>query len=228
MVSIWVLCALSAAPSPVLPLPEIPAPLGRFGSVVAVPSDEGLGAGERIVVTQSCRASGVHLMRFLGGAGRVIEQLQQWLDRVPGLEKKLLGRKGALPEVMRHLGRSRFDSRVACPPLVLTDGFRIEADTAPATWCEREGPASQEGEHWLFSKKRPAAVVSVRPGETDACAPRISAVVFDERGQARLRIHADWGTSLSATLVGTKCQSVEFVFRPERGAYQPLLKSCKR
>jgi hypothetical protein len=219
-----------AAPPPPPPLGEISAPLGHIGNVVDAPPKGGVSDSDKVVVPQweGCQAQGVYLMRFLGGSARALEQLQQSLDRGGAdAEKRLFGRKGVLGEVMKQLGSSRFESRVPASPSALADGYRLELTAAPRKWSDAP-PGAAEGEYWFFAQGKPAAVVSLQRGAPDACKPRLSTVLFDARGTPRVRLHADWGGALSASLIGERCQAVEYSLQPERQVFSPLWKSCKR
>lgn len=220
--------ALAAPPLPAA-LGEINAPLGHIGNVVDVPPRGGVSDSDKVLLPkwEGCEAQGVYLMRYLGGAARALEQLQQSLDRAPGTEKKLFGRKGVLTEAMKQLSSSRFEAKVGCPAEVLADGYKLELTLAPKKWCDAKADAT-EGEFWFFAAGKPAALVSVQKGEPDACKPRLSSVLFDAKGAPRVRLHADWGGAMSATLVGERCQVVEYTLQADKQVFVPAWKSCKR
>lgn len=212
--------ALVGAPAGA-PLAPLPAPLGHFGDVLEPSPGGGLPQGERAVALAGCEARTVYVMRMLGGAARTLEQLQGWMDRSPGLERRLFRRARVLAEVMRTLGAGRYEARSSC-----SGALPLEAPAAPKRWCPAgEGPRPEE--HWFFTGKAAAAVVVVEPGATDPCRPRISVVLFDARGQARLRVHADWSGAASASLLGDRCQRVDFAFDAATQAFLPSWKSCK-
>lgn len=221
--------ALAAPPAPPT-LGAISAPLGHIGNVVDAPPKGGASDSDRVVLPkwEGCEPQGVYLMRFLSGASRALEQLQQSLDAGgPDAEKKLFGRKAALAEVMKQLSASRFEARTGCAASPLLDGYQLELAAAPRKWCEAKADAS-EGEFWFFTQGKPAAVVSVQRGAGSPCKPRLSAVLFDARGAARVRLHADWAGAMSTTLVGERCQRVDYVLQTEQQAFSPSWKSCKR
>lgn len=223
------LIALSAAPPPALP-GEIMAPLGHVGNVVDAPPKGGLSESDRVVLPkwELCEAKGVYLMRFLSGSSRALEQVQLSLDRVPGSEKTLFGKKkGALGEVMKQLSSSKFEAKVPCEPSPLVDGYKLELSGLPKKWCDAK-PDAQEGEFWFFTRGKPAAVISVQKGATDVCKPRLSTVLFDGKGVGRLRLHADWGGAIETFLLGEKCQALEYTLDAEKQAFVPTWKSCKR
>lgn len=220
---------LSAAPPPPLPA-EIMAPLGHVGNVVDVPPKGGASESDRVVLPkwELCEAKGVYLMRMLSGASRALEQAQFSLDRTPGSEKALFAaKKGVLAEVMKQLSSSKFEAKVPCAPSTLTDGYKLDLNAAPKKWCDAT-PDTTEGEFWFFTKGKPAAVVSVQKGGADVCKPRLSTVLFDTKGVGRMRLHADWGGSIEASLVGEKCQGLEYTLNAEKQAFVPTWKSCKR
>lgn len=216
-----------AAPPPALG--EISAPLGHIGNVVDAPPKGGVTDSDKVVLPkwEGCEAKGVYLMRFLGGAGRALEQLQQSLDRAPGAEKKLFGRKAVLTEVMKQLSSSRFEAKVGCTAATLVDGYKLEPTEAPKKWCEVKAEPT-EGEFWFFANGKPAAVISLQKGEPDACKPRLSTVLFDAKGAPRVRLHADWGGAVTATLVGERCQVVDYTLQTDKQVFLPAWKSCKR
>lgn len=222
------LLVLAAPPAPPQP-GDISAPLGHIGNVVDAPPKGGISESDRVVLPtwEGCEAKGVYLMRMMGGTARAVEQLQQSLDRGPGAEKKLFARKDVLTEVMRQLGTSKLEPKAACKPSTLSDGYRLELAGAPKKFCDAKADA-QEGEFWFFSAGKPAGVISVQKGGADACKPRLSTVLFDAKGVARLRLHADWGGGMSATLVGDKCQVLEYTLDAGKQAFVPTWKSCKK
>lgn len=217
---------VAAPPAPAL-LPELPAPLGHLGNVIE-PVPAGGVPDKTIVATfPSCDPQAIFLLRALGGTARAVEQLQQWLDAAPGLEKKLFARQGQLGDVVKHLADARLSAKRACTPPAVKEGFKLELVGAPKKLCPAPADATT-GDFWFFTGETVAAVVNLLPGAPDACRPRLSVVLFDSKGQARVRLHADWGGVSSLTLVGDRCQSVDFVFSAEKQAFAPVLKTCKR
>lgn len=221
------LAMVVAAPPAAPAMPEITAPLGHIGAVVEAVPKGGLPVADRIVVlkTEGCQPQAVYLMRYLGGAARALEQLQQWLD-ASSLEGRLFLKKGVLAEVMRHLSDARAEEEKACKPLPLVADWQLALDAAPKL-CPAEAGRTL-GDFWFKTRGVAAAAVLVSQGAPDACRPRLSAVLFDARGIPRVRLHADWGAEMSATLLGDKCQQVEFTFNKGKQTFTPALKSCKR
>ncbi len=227
MLSLCLSLLISAPPAPA-PLPELPAPLGHFGDVVSPPPAGAVPSTDKLVVPalEGCAPQAVSLMKFLGGDVRALEQLQDWLDKA-GLEKKLFLKKGALGEVMRHLAQARFEPQKSCAALPVKDGFKLELAGAPKKLCPADA-AQALGDFWFFTAGKPAAVVTVETGAPDACRLRMSSVLFDPKGAPRVRLHADWGAQMAVTLVGDRCQLVEFTFDKGKQAFTPALKTCKR
>ncbi len=224
------LVVLSAPPPPPPQPGEISAPFGHFGAVVGDAPAGGLSDGDKAVVPQweGCPPQGVYLVRMLTGTVRALEQLQQSLDAGKGAEKRLFARKAVLTEVLRHVSAASFAPKVRCTPVPLEEGARLGLTAPPKKWCEAK-PGAQDGEFWFFTQGKPAAVVSVQPGaEGAACKPRVSVVAFDAKGLARVRLHADWGGAVSATLVGDRCQVLEYTFAADRQVFAAEWKSCKR
>jgi hypothetical protein len=157
----------------------------------------------------------------------VLEQLQQSLDRSPGSEKKLFARKAVLTEVMKQLSSSRFELKTSCPPANLVDGYQLDLTGPPKKWCDAKADAD-EGEFWFFASGKPSAVISVQKGGADVCKPRLSVTLFDAKSAARVRLHADWGGAMSTTLVGDRCQLVDYTLDAEKQVFLPVWKSCKR
>ncbi len=225
---IALLLILSAAPAAPT-LGEISAPLGHIGNVVDALPKGGESDSDKVISPkwEGCEPTGIYLMRFMGGAGRALEQLQQSLDRAPGSEKKLFGRNGVLTEVMKQLSSSRFELKLSCTAAPLTDGYKLELTAPPKKWCDAKAD-SADGEFWFFASAKPAAVISVQKGATDVCKPRLSTLLFDSKGIARVRLHADWAGAMSTTLVGDRCQLVEYTLDADKQVFVPAWKSCKR
>ena len=144
MISIFAAFVLAAAPAPNPALGEISTPLGHIGNVVDALPKGGQADSDKVVAPkwEGCEPQGVYLMRYMGGAGRALEQLQQSLDRSPGSEKKLFGRKGVLTEVMKQLSSSRFEQKLSCPAAPLADGFKLELAAPPKKWCDAKADAT--------------------------------------------------------------------------------------
>lgn len=220
---------LAAPPAPPT-LGEISAPLGHIGNVVEALPKKGADDNDRVLAPkwEGCEPQGIFLMRFLGGTSRALEQLQGSLDRGgKDAEKKLFGRKAVLSEVLKQLSTARFEARASCQPAPLGDGYRLELTAAPKKWCDTK-PDATEGEFWFFAGTKPAAVISVQKGAPDTCKPRLSTILFDTKGAPRVQLHADWGGVMSTSLLGEKCQVVDFTLDAGKQVFVPAWKSCKR
>jgi hypothetical protein len=211
------------------PAGKLSAPLGHYGNVVEIAPLGGQSETDWVVRPNvpGCEEQGVFLSRFIGGTGRMLEQLQSSLDAAPGLELKLFRRPAVLSELMVRLRSSKRETKAPCTPLPLLDGYRLEPLRAPMKWCPLSN-VGQEGEHWYTSQNKPSAVISVRPGSPSPCKPRLSAVLFDKSGRARVWLRADWGDAVGVTLVGDGCQLLEYSFDPESQSFEPRWKSCKK
>ncbi len=233
MLSVLLTVLVAAAPAQgPLRLPDSPrdisAPLGHLGSVVEEIPAGGMSAVDKPVVPviDGCLPQAVYLMRMVGGTARAIEQLQQWLDATPGFEAKLFKRKATLTDVVKQLSDSTFEPKKSCTSLAAKNGYQLDIDWPSTRFCPNAG--ATQGDFWFFNKGRAAVVINVQPGDEDHCKLRLSTVLFDSHGQARVRLHADWGGASSVTLVGDGCQVVEFVLHSETQTFVPTLKSCKR
>ncbi len=230
MFAVVFLLAMSAAPRGKAALPPSPptiaAPLGHFGNAIEPLPAGGMNASDKPVLPaiEGCEAQAVYLMRVLGGSARVVEQLQQWLDMMPGFETAFFNRKGVLGEVVKHLSGAAFEPKGTCAgvknrtPDVAVLGTR---------WCP--STATGLGDFWWFDKGRAAAVASVEAGAApDACKLVVTTVLYDARGLARVRVTANWGGSASLRVTGDGCQVVDFAFDSSTQTFLPALKSCKR
>ena len=233
MLSLLLTSLVAAAPAAqALRLPDSPrdisAPLGHLGNVVEDVPANGMNTVDKPVVPviASCAPQAVYLMRMLGGTARAVEQLQQWLDATPGFEAKFFKRKGTLTDVVKLLGDAKFEQKKACTAPIVKNGFQLDLDWPTAKFCPNTG--ATQGDFWFFNKTHPAAVVNVAAGDADVCRLRLSTVLFDSHGQARVRLHADWGGAASVTLVGDGCQVVDFALHSDTQSFVPTLKSCKR
>lgn len=217
-------------------------PLGRIGDVVQ-PVPAGGRPGSETIVTATfpgCdEPRALYLSRFmLMGAARAGEQVQQWLTKEPAIRKKLFGKKDRLAEALAKARQSTHHEGAGCQKVQGTfrhvelpqDG-RLEWAEAPALLCKLERGPVEKGGIWLFTtptqknvkRKDFGAAVALAPAAEgqDACLPRMSAVLFDDAGKARLRYHANFGGALQVVLVGDKCRAVVFNFDEGRQVFVP-------
>jgi hypothetical protein len=101
----------------------------------------------------------------------------------------------------------------ACAPLPKT------VTTAPKL-C----PGAGTNEVWLLEGKKPAALI--RWESAKECLPRLSAVLFDAKGAARLRYDADFAGAAAATLIGDRCQ-IDLNFDASKQVFHPERRGCK-
>lgn len=226
---LWILCLLAA--EPVKPLPMLPAPLGRLGTVVGAPLTGGTPGEEKVVQGKldGCdREQALFLTKLVSGTLLAVEQLQDWLNLTPGLEKKLFA-KGKLAEVVRLVSASAAADQKLCAPAPLIDGFKLELARAGARLC----PADQgwrTGDFWWTNAGKQAAAVALTAspeGAKDRCRPRFSVVLFDKSGVARIRLHADYGGAASISVLGDNCVGFDFTFDEGTQAFVPTWRSAK-
>jgi hypothetical protein len=234
------LTLLAAAPTPaasakpVKALPMLSAPLGRLGTFVDAPPAGGLPADEKVIVgkLEGCdREQALYLTRAVSGTLVAVEQLQAWLGQTKGLEKKLFA-AGKLGEVAQGVASSAAMDQKLCEPPALVDGFKLEPTRNTGKLCDTE-KGWRTGDFWWAKAGKPTAVASVVPAPAEAkdrCRPRLSVVLFDKAGIARVRLHADYGGVASLSLLGDKCVGLDFGFDAGVQSFVPTwrtTKSCK-
>ncbi len=225
---------LLAAAAPVKPLPLLPAPLGRLGNFVDAPPPGGLPADEKVMVGKldGCdRDQAFFLTRAVSGALAALQQLQDWMVQTKGLEKKLFA-TGKLAEVAQNVAASTATDEKLCASPVLVDGFKLDLTRAAGKQCPVE-KGWRLGDFWWAKGGKPFAVVALSASPEDSkdrCRPRLSVVLFDKSGVARIRLHADYGGVASISLLGDKCVGLDFGFDEGARAFVPTwrtTKSCK-
>lgn len=228
------LTILVLAAEPVRALPMLAAPLGHLGDVVDKPLTTGT-PGEVKVISgklEGCAFDqGLYLTRAVSGTLIAVQQLQDWMNLTPGLEKKLFA-KGKLAEVVKQVAASSCSEQKLCAAPVLADGFKLELTNAGAKLCEADH-RWRTGDFWWTAGGKPAAALSLMPAAADAkdrCLPRLSIVLFDKARVARVRLHADYGGVASITLLGDKCVGLDFNFDGGTQSFVPTWrppKACK-
>ncbi len=226
---LWTVLLLTAAPLKTLPM--LDAPLGRLGNVVDAPAEGGLPADEKVVMGRldGCdRDQALYLTRAVSGTLVAVQQLQDWLNRTKGLEKKLFA-AGKLGEVAQAVAAATPMDSKSCEAPALTDGFKLALTRAPGKQCPVE-PGWRLGDSWWGTAGKALAVVFVTgaPAEAkDRCRPRLSVVLFDKEGVARVRLHADYGGVASLSLLGDKCVGLDFGFDSGAQAFVPTWRTTK-
>ena len=225
------LTLLLLAAEPVRPLPMLSAPLGHLGNVVDEPLTTGTPVEVKVVSgkLEGCdRDQAIYLTRAVSGTMAALQQLQDWLNRTPGLEKKLFS-VGKLAEVMKLVTGSSCSEQKLCTPPVLVDGFKLDLSKAGGKLCAADH-GFRTGDFWWTNGAMPAAVVSVAPSPAaakDRCRPRLSMILFDKTGVARVRLHADYGGTSSVSLLGDKCVGLDFSFDEASQTFVPTWRSPK-
>ena len=219
------------AAAPVKPLPMLSAPLGRLGTVVDAPPEGGLPADEKVIVGKldGCdREQALYLTRAVSGTLVALQQLQDWMGQTKGLEKKLFA-AGKLGEVVKEAAASVAIDQKACTAPALVEGFKLELARTEAKLCPAE-KTWRTGDFWWAKGSKQTAVVSVTAAPLEAkdrCRPRLSVVLFDKAGIARVRLHADYGGVASLSLLGDKCVGLDFGFDESTQAFVPTWRTTK-
>ena len=201
---------LTAAPAPA-PLPDLPAPLGMLDRVL-----EPGGTGETVVEVSlpGCdHKVPVNVSRFVAGTAYAMQQMVEWLYLSPELKPFPAG---ALDEVTAGVTNGAFGEQKACKALPK------DVTSAPKL-C-----AGKAADHaWLVANGKPAALVrwSAASGK-DKCLPRLTGVLFDGKGTARVRYDADFGGAAGGALLGDKCQVV-FTFDVKNEVFHAARRGCK-
>jgi hypothetical protein len=222
--------ALLAA-APVKPLPMLPAPLGHLGNVVDEPMLNGTPGDQKVLTGKlpgCAKDQGLYLTRAISGTMAAVQQLQDWMNKTPGLEKKLFP-AGKLGEVVKWVSGSTSSEQKLCEAPALIDGFKLDLTKASGKLCDADH-GFRTGDFWWANGGKPAAAVSVMPAPEaakDACLPRLSMVLFDKAGVARVRLHADYGGVSSITLLGDKCVGLDFNFDLATQVFVPTWRSPK-
>lgn len=218
-------------------LPPLSAPLGRIGDILQPPPPGGLPGDEKVVLAKfpGCdKEQGVFLGRFLTmGAAVAGEEIQHWLAAQPALNKRLFGVKQPLIQAVIKARNGSFVEGRPCEGAFVKDG-RMVGPTAPAKLCKLERGNPSGGGLWLFAKGAHGAVtrpkftgaVALTPpkkGSKNMCLPILSATLYDARGDARLRYHADYNGEVEVELFAEKCQRVLFAFDEATQKFVPTI-----
>lgn len=203
------LLLLSAAPAPALP--DLPAPLGMLDRVLEKGS-----TGEKVIEVSlpGCdHKVPVNVSRFVAGTAYAMQQMVEWLYLTPDLKPFPAG---ALDEVTAGVTNGAFGDQKACKALPK------ELTTAPKL-C----PGVATDHAWMVAGSKPAASVRWAPASgKDKCLPRLTGVLFDGKGAARIRYEADFGGAAAGALLGDKCQVV-FTFDVKNEVFHAARRGCK-
>jgi hypothetical protein len=225
------LIASLLAAEPVKPLPMLSAPLGHLGDVVEAPGEGGTPADEKVLLGKldGCdRSQAVSLTRLVSGTLVAVQQLQDWMRESPGLEKKLFA-PGKLSEVAQLVAASTASEQKLCTAPALADGFKLDLTRAGGKLCSAESGFRTGDFWWAKAGKQVAAVAltAAAPDAKDRCRPRLSVVLFDKSGTARIQLHADYSGAASVSLLGDKCVGLDFNFDPAAQAFVPTWRTSK-
>ena len=200
-----------------------------------------------------------YVERFLTqGAVGAAEQVHDWLAKTPAARERLFGKgkvkgKGktaALDPLLQAIVRGRTGAYLegrACPeaPALSADG-RTVGLTAPRAICKPDRfvkAVPEEGITWVTSasqrdgalrQRDMAALVLLAPARAEAedgCRPRMSATLYDDRAQARVRYSADWSGAAEVEIFGDRCARLSFRYSAERRqflAVEDQTPGCKR
>ncbi|MBL8950782.1 MAG: hypothetical protein JNK82_08405 [Myxococcaceae bacterium] len=212
----WLMVLLTAAPAPApaspAPLPDLPAPLGMLDKVL----QEGGANGEKTVelTLPGCdHKVPVNASRFVGGTAYAMQQMVEWLYLTPGL--KVL-EKATLDELTQGVTNGRFVEQKACGALPK------ELQKAPKL-CAGAG----KDQAWMVANDKPVVSVRWAPASgADKCLPRLTGVLFDAKGVARVRYDADFGGAASGALLGDGCQ-ITFTFDAANEVFHAARRGCK-
>jgi hypothetical protein len=153
------------------------------------------------------------------------------MGQTKGLEKKLFA-PGKLGEVAQLVASSAAAEQKLCAAPALVDGYKLDLARNADKLCPAQ-KGWRLGDFWWSKNGKPTAAVSVLPSPAEAkdrCRPRLSVVLFDKAGVARVRLHADYGGVASVSLLGDKCVGLDFGFDEGAQAFVPTwrpTKGCK-
>ena len=198
MLSLLVLLSFGAAPNELAPFD---APMPSLGKVLEPEKGGGYPSNERVVPAPlpQCELRHVvkvsHLVRQLSS---LAQPWSEWLDKTPGEEAALFGKRGEWSGRLEAVGRAPVGTQGACAALPERPA------SAPKRLCKLS-TARAQGEHWVVAKGRPLAVVQVKPPRASAaqpCTPRLLATLFAPSGEAFLHFEVDEAGLALARLVG--------------------------
>ncbi|MBK7865187.1 MAG: hypothetical protein IPJ65_42640 [Archangiaceae bacterium] len=194
--------------------PDLPEPLGQLDGVLSRPVQS---SGNEQIVEMKLKGCDhevpLNVSRMVAGAAFAMHQMVSWAKQgfpqadlpAPVLDAVSVGVRDGAFETMR-----------SCSAL-----------PAELTRAPKLCPKPADDQAWLMLKGKPAALVrwSAASGK-DRCLPRVSAVLFDAGGVARVRYEADFGGAASGALLGDTCK-VTFTHDAPKEVFHPGLRGCK-
>ncbi len=214
-------------------LPAIDEPLGRFDKIVEHEGGKKTGndAFARYEVP-SCKVPMVlNLTTVVSGLGRVVQQLDGWSAKTPGLEAKLLGKKGAWVKTYRSVMTSAPLASETCAASAAATKLREQTGVKPEKPCsEGEVGARTLGNYWFGTGDEPAIFVNVQradPGVAEGCGLVLDAkVLVPGAKNVWLKVQVSPGQT-AVVLNGRDCQVVEFNQETEGRRFAVMQRSCK-
>ena len=104
------------------------------------------------------------------------------------------------------------------------DDWKLNAANVPADGCKKKAPRTAQA-RWEHGGKLAAAISADSP--SPPCKPLISVALFDQKGKARLRLHTDLVSAPAFTVLGDKCQNVEFTHDEKTSGFIARPTKCK-
>lgn len=197
-------------------------PLGELVDVVTAAPTSGVPGSERVVVAKlpGCeRVQAFWLTRFALGSAVAGRQINDWLSKQPALKRSLFGKADVLNQAGQRSRRTS-PRPSACAG---STGWRLAADDVGDRECAG-AISTLPADHLFEDKGRVAAVVRLTPadeGAKDRCRPKLSALLADDKGVARLAVHADFGGAMSVEVFGNNCDVLAFEFDTASRSFLP-------
>jgi hypothetical protein len=206
------LLLLAAAPD--VPAPDLPAPLGQLDHVLERPQKS---AGAEQVVDLTLRgcdhAVPLNLSRMLAGTAFAMQQMLDWA-------RQNLPQGLPPPAVLEALGAGVRDGTFAATKACKALPREV---AAAVKLC----PGAAPDQAWLLAGGRAAALVRWSAGSgKDRCLPKVTGVLFDAKGVARVRYDADFGGAAAGALDFEGCQ-VTFTYDATNEVFHAGVRGCK-
>lgn len=219
--------------APTKPLPAIEGPLGRFDRIVE--QEGGASSGNSVYARYELASCSevvmLNLTTVVAGLGRVLQQLDEWLSKTPGLEQKLFGKKGAVALRYRQLMGSTQLGSESCEKKELQTGLRKGLFAKAVAPCsDSEAGKRSLGNYWFGTGSDVMAFVAVARAAADTpegCGLDLRSTVPLAGGRSQL-IVALGPDVISAQVVGLNGQCIDFAEEKERNRLRATQRSCKK